>query len=307
MNKKTKLKVKEPTRIIMFTLGVISLVIFLIVIWTNNKNKKQTLQVTSRVSQTENFQEKTSELKKWDIKLDENKIEENSIVGNLAIENNVVENNIDENNTTENEITENIVTDNEVTQKDSNTVTKDNTKNPKASTTPKYYIKVNIEENVVNIYEKDEDGEYTRPVKAMLCSTGTATPAAGKIYTMPNDKWNRSTWGKMVGGVYAQYYSRIDGNILFHSVPYSKQSKSALEYWEYDKLGTKASAGCIRLTVKNAKWIYDNCPPGTKVEFYESSDPGPLGKPTEQKIADESKYLRCWDPTDPDKNNPWNN
>lgn len=41
---------------------------------------------------------------------------------------------------------------------------------------PEYYIKVNYGANVVNIYRKDDNNEYTIPVKAMLCSTGTATP-----------------------------------------------------------------------------------------------------------------------------------
>lgn len=169
-----------------------------------------------------------------------------------------------------------------------------------------YYIKINNQANVVTIYTKDESGNYTVPYKAMICSIGTATPAAGSIYTIPGGKWDRWTWGQMVGGVWAQYYTRIRGSILFHSVPYTSKDKGTLEYWEYDKLGTKASAGCIRLTVQDAKWIYDNCKPGTKVEFYEDSNPGPLGKPTAQKIsADEA--VRGWDPTDPDVNNPWRN
>ena len=44
---------------------------------------------------------------------------------------------------------------------------------------------------------------------------------------------------------------------------------------------------------------------GTNVEFYSSSDPGPLGKPEIKKIAGYSSPLRNWDPTDPDENNPW--
>jgi len=108
------------------------------------------------------------------------------------------------------------------------------------------------------------------------------------------------------GDVYGKYACRITGHILFHSVPYEKKDKSTLEWWEYDKLGTKASLGCIRLTVQDAKWIYDNCVPGTKIEFYSSSNPGPLGKPKAQKISG-AESVRNWDPTDPDKNNPWKN
>ena len=65
--------------------------------------------------------------------------------------------------------------------------------------------------------------------------------------------------------------------------------------------------GCIRLTVADAKWIFDNCPLGTSVEFYSSSNPGPLGKPSAKKISSYGKPLMNWDPTDPDPNNPWRN
>lgn len=165
-----------------------------------------------------------------------------------------------------------------------------------------FYIKVNYEANVVTIYIKDEEGNYTRPYKVMTCSTGTATPHNG-VYKLSD----KGKWGMMVGRVWAQYYTRITGQILFHSVPYTSKSPSTLEYWEYDKLGTTASAGCVRLTVKDAKWIFDNCKPGTQVEFYADSDPGPLGKPEMLKISNVSEELRGWDPTDMDSNNPWNN
>lgn len=163
----------------------------------------------------------------------------------------------------------------------------------------KYFIRVNYSQNVVTVYEKDSAGAYTKAVKAMVCSTGTATPRNGIYKTT-----NKYTWRLLVGNVYGQYATRIVGSILFHSVPYTANRKDTLEYWEYDKLGTAASAGCVRLTVQDAKWIYDNCKSGTQVEFYSDSNPGPLGKPSAQKIS-EQEAVRNWDPTDPDANNPW--
>lgn len=142
------------------------------------------------------------------------------------------------------------------------------------SNTP-YYIKINNSQNVVTIYAKDTEGNYTVPYKAMICSTGTATPAAGKSYKITSYK---KRWNALQGNVYGQYATQIVGNILFHSVPYTAKSTSALEYWEYDKLGTAASLGCVRLTVEDAKWIYDNIVAGTIVDFYEDSNPGPLRK-----------------------------
>ena len=166
----------------------------------------------------------------------------------------------------------------------------------------KYYIKVNTQANTVTIYVKDEKGNYTIPVKAMVCSTGYATPKNSKYQT--EARW---TWGLMFGGVYTQWETLITGNILFHSVPYLRRyDYNSLEYWEYNKLGTTCSAGCVRLTCADAKWIYDNCAIGTTVEFYASSNPGPLGKPTAPKIPTDSPY-KGWDPTDSHSNNPWRN
>lgn len=183
-----------------------------------------------------------------------------------------------------------------------NEATNERTNNGKNTTSKiPYYIKVNYGAQVVTIYKQDEKGNYTIPLKAMICSTGIATPTSG-VYSIP-EKWE---WLPLQGDVFGHYCTQIKGNILFHSVPYlRKKDPASLEYWEYDKLGTYASAGCIRLMVKDAKWIYDNCARGTKVEFYSSSNPGPLGKPSAKKIYSYPAYLKNWDPTDPDPNNPW--
>lgn len=163
----------------------------------------------------------------------------------------------------------------------------------------KYYIKINYTANVITVYEKDNDGKYTKPVKAIVCSTGKATPTSGVYRTSSKYRWHQ-----LNGGVWGQYCTRITGHILFHSVPYSAKSPDTLKFGAYDKLGTKASAGCIRVTVADAIWLYSNCASGTQVEFYSSSNPGPLGKPTAKKVSS-NVQCRNWDPTDPDSNNPW--
>lgn len=170
-----------------------------------------------------------------------------------------------------------------------------------------YYIKVNYEAQAITIYTKDEEGYHTVPYKVMICSTGTKTPKSG-VYLLPekSEKPSRARWIALEGEVWGQYGTRITEGILFHSVPYDKQTVSSLRWDDYDKLGEEASKGCIRLTVIDAKWIYENCMPGTKVEFYGSSDPGPLGKPVAKKISEESEILKRWDPTDPNEENPWN-
>lgn len=158
-----------------------------------------------------------------------------------------------------------------------------------------YHIKVNKQMNTVTIYKANKKGKYTKAVKAMVCSAGRGTPL-GTFKT--SDKYY---WKAMVHGVWAQYATRITGKILFHSVPYDTHEKDTLITGYYNRLGGTASAGCVRLSVEDAKWIIENCPSGTTVEIYNSSDPGPLGKPTPIRIPATCK----WDPTDPDSRNPW--
>lgn len=158
-----------------------------------------------------------------------------------------------------------------------------------------YEIHVNKQMNCVTVYAMDTGGAYSIPLKAMVCSTGNDTPLG--TFRTPA----KYIWKVLKGNVWGQYSTRVAGGILFHSVPYRTSSKDALISKYYNKLGTTASAGCIRLTTIDAKWIYDNCPLGTTVVIYNDSNPGPLGKPTAMKVDASNK----WDPTDPDPANPW--
>ncbi len=162
-----------------------------------------------------------------------------------------------------------------------------------------YLIKVNRVFNTVTVYEKDDAGEYTVPVKAMLCSVGKdGKTVKGTFQTKAKYRWKL-----LMGDVWGQYSTRIVGGILFHSVYYYENGNPAsLATKEFNKLGTAASHGCIRLAVEDAKWIYDNCDVGTTVTIYDDKkNPGPLGKPDAIKIAANVR----WDPTDPDEDNPY--
>lgn len=187
----------------------------------------------------------------------------------------------------------------DVSQKE-NTQEKDSQQPASDKTEFPYYIKINRKQNCITIYTSDENGEYTVPYKAMICSTGlyNATPR-GTFHLS-----TKYLWRELYGKVYGQYATRITGGVLFHSVPYYKKSKSALCTEKYNKLGQQASMGCVRLTVEDAKWIADNCPSGTTVEIYDDDDPGPLGKPEAAHIDTDSPN-KGWDPTDPDVENPW--
>lgn len=168
--------------------------------------------------------------------------------------------------------------------------------------THRYCVGVNRKQNVVTVYEKDENGKYTKPVRAFLCSCGKAGNETPDGAFKTSDKVR---WLSLVDSTYGQYTTRVNGQIWFHSVPYFAKDPSQLETEEFNKLGQNASLGCIRLSVTDVKWLYDNLAWQTIVVVYDSDNPGPLGKPESLKIDIEDKN-KGWDPTDPDEKNPWN-
>lgn len=161
-----------------------------------------------------------------------------------------------------------------------------------------YEIKVNRKMNCVTVYTYDSDGKYTIPIRAMVCScgknNGTITGNFGLYF--------KKEWNALYQGVYGHYVSGISGDYLFHSVPYYTPQSDDLEVEEFNKLGTDASLGCVRMAIADTKWIYDNCPSDTAITIYDDDDAGPLGKPEAIKITDK----KCgWDPTDDNPKNPY--
>lgn len=161
-----------------------------------------------------------------------------------------------------------------------------------------YKIMVNKTKNCVTAYTYDLNGEYTVPVRAMVCSCGLN----GATITGDFNIYFTQEWNPLYNDVYGYYVSGISGDYLFHSVPFYTASSDTLEVEEFNKLGTEASLGCVRMAVADTKWIYENCPVGTEVIIYESEDAGPLGKPDTIKITD---FSCGWDPTDSDEANPY--
>lgn len=157
-----------------------------------------------------------------------------------------------------------------------------------------YTIVVNKGTCVTTVYKSDG-----KPYKAFVCSPGVNTPE-GTFHTMEKLRWH-----ELLGNVYGQYCTRIVEQVLFHSVYYyTSGDPSTVCTREYNYLGVKRSLGCIRLTVEDCKWIYDNCGIGTTVKIINgTSKDDPLGKPTSIRIDDSSR--EGWDPTDPDPANPY--
>ena len=182
---------------------------------------------------------------------------------------------------------------------------------PKREPEPEYtgehgfYIEVNRSQNVVIIYALDPSGNKANILKIFVSSVGKAGSET-IVGTFKTSAKFESLY--LVGNVWGRYATRIDGRYYFHSVHYFSKGNpfwNDLEYEEYNKLGEGASAGCVRLAIRNAKWIYENIPAGTTVYIYDSDTlPEGIEKPSAIKI-DINSPNRGWDPTDQDENNPW--
>lgn len=170
-------------------------------------------------------------------------------------------------------------------------------KEKNSSTDKPYVIQVNKSQNCIIIYKKDKNGKYTEPYKAMICSVGFDTPIGEfKI----SDKYE---WKIVNGNVWAQYATRVVGNVLFHSMPYSSNSKDTLISKYYNQMGSTLSSSCIRMSARDSEWIMKNCPAGTLVQIYESESEEPLKRPKSMIVPEDA----VWDPTDSDPANPYKN
>ena len=130
----------------------------------------------------------------------------------------------------------------------------------------KYRIVVDVKNQITTVYTQGSSRKYDKVVRYMICSTGVLKPRTkSPIGTFKlNGQKSRFYYFRMYN-VYGQFATRITGPYLFHSYTYSKKKTGALIKSGYRKMGSPASHGCIRLTVPDAKWIYDNVPKNTQV------------------------------------------
>ncbi|MDK0977228.1 L,D-transpeptidase [Clostridium perfringens] len=123
-----------------------------------------------------------------------------------------------------------------------------------------YLVFVNIAEQKTYVYEGSKN-DWTLD-KTFTCSTGIEgkeTPVG--VFTVQN----RAPW--FFSPKYGQggkYYVQFMGNYLFHSIPFDSDKTTVSD----PTLGVPASHGCIRLSVEDSKWLYDNVKNGSKIIIY---------------------------------------
>lgn len=161
---------------------------------------------------------------------------------------------------------------------DTTTVDANSAAKPAYEPTPlPYFFEVDVKNQVVKVwkYSKETDG-YTNLDRAFICATGTAKyPSPLGTFTLSGRRAAHCKFPNWGGGE-ARWWTKITEEIAFHSVLYSDSSDaSTLKVSSLTGLGKRGSHGCIRLTVADAKWIYDHAEAGEQVWIHDDGDDDP--------------------------------
>lgn len=169
------------------------------------------------------------------------------------------------------------------------TATKPSTPTPTTSkpnaTLKSHKIEVDLTNQICTVYGVYSDGS----VKSIM-SEWVSTARKGKVTPVGNWKIQGASGGRKAkyrtallsgGKSYAEYLCRFHGGKCMHTVPYkTRQTTGHVFKNEFNKLGSVASAGCVRMPWKMAKYIYEKCPVGTPVKVFKGTKGKyPMGKP----------------------------
>ncbi len=138
-----------------------------------------------------------------------------------------------------------------------------------------YYIEVDVTNQCVNIFRKNtETGVYDILLNRFVCSGGTSTQPTktGNFYIKTEEQQKAST-GQSVKYTryyfkkytsYAYYVTRYSNEYMFHSFTFEpSKGKIVPKSGAYYNMGNTGSAGCLRMLMGHAKWIYENIDGGT--------------------------------------------
>jgi lipoprotein-anchoring transpeptidase ErfK/SrfK len=120
----------------------------------------------------------------------------------------------------------------------------------------KHFIWVDSKKNVVYVFEGKS--KKWSLIRTMQCTDGKAsTPTVKGSFTING----RGPWLISENpNVRARYKVRFYKSYYFHSILVNSKGKVI-----DSRLGQSLSHGCVRLSMENAKWVYDNIKDGTGV------------------------------------------
>jgi lipoprotein-anchoring transpeptidase ErfK/SrfK len=164
-------------------------------------------------------------------------------------------------------------------------VTKPTTPSKPKATLKSYRIEIDLTNQIGTVY-----GIYSDKSSKVMMSEFVSTARKGKTTPTGNFKISGASGGRKAklrtakmesGKSYAEYLCRFHGAKCMHCVPYRKRNTTGhVDKTEFNKLGTPASGGCVRMPWKLAHYIYTNCPVGTPVKVFKGTKGKfPGGKP----------------------------
>lgn len=123
----------------------------------------------------------------------------------------------------------------------------------------KHFVWVDIDRQTIYVLN-GEKGNWNIE-KRIICATGrNETPTLRGVFEIQDrGEWFYSE--RLKSG--AMYWVRFDGSYLFHSVAMDKNKEIT-----DGVLGKRRSSGCVRMSVKEAKWFFENIESGTRVWVY---------------------------------------
>ncbi len=138
-----------------------------------------------------------------------------------------------------------------------------------------YYVEVDLTNQCVNIFIANEtNGKYDFLLNRFICSGGTSDkPTKTGKFVIKTQAQQKAATGQNVKGYsyyfkkydsYAYYYTRYSNEYMFHSFTFvSSGGVITPKSGAYYNMGNRGSAGCLRMLMGHAKWIYDYIDGGT--------------------------------------------
>lgn len=163
-----------------------------------------------------------------------------------------------------------------------------------------YYLEVNKKKNVMIVYQYNKDKSDKKAIKVVSASVGKKVKEnkykIKETYTWRNT--DETSWNK--------YNTRYSDSGWIQSVDYKDKYSWTLNKKSYEALGKSQSDDSnIKLSAKDAQWVFSKCKEGTVVKVVKGKKDDKLPMETEELIK-LRKYC-LWDPTDPEKGNPYKN
>jgi hypothetical protein len=102
------------------------------------------------------------------------------------------------------------------------------------------------------------DNGSLRLFKRLICATGNNESPTTRGHFVISERGESFYNEKLKSG--AKYWVRFNGSYLFHSIALNKDGTV-----KDSTLGERCSDGCVRHSMEDARWFYDNIPEGTGI------------------------------------------